>query len=159
MPQGAASAQEVRAVLAKWTANDWRRGFALAGDLDATIRRACAVSEHEPLANNTGALALPWQRALGYLDRAQLLGALAPLARALERRLRGAGVQDDGDLTHGLAALRAQDDIGPGLASLASCRLGLDLELSAPAGAAPRAGPARSCTSRRGWQPDTSWPT
>ena len=112
-----AGVQEVRACLAKWTANDWRHAFALAEELDASIRQICEVPGHQPLANNAGALAMPVLKRLGQLDLPDLVEALAPLALRLEERLGST----DGDV----ASLRGQDDIGAGLATLAGCRLGL----------------------------------
>lgn len=113
----AAGVQEVRACLAKWTANDWRHAFALAEDLDGSIRRICEVPDHQPLANNAGALAMPVLKRLGQLDLPELAEALGPLAVRLEQMLSGS----DGEVS----ALRAQDDVGAGLAALAGCRLGL----------------------------------
>ena len=121
-----AGVQEVRACLAKWTANDWRHAFGLAEDLDASIRRICEVPDHQPLANNAGALAMPVLKRLGQLDLPELVEALSPLALRLEERLSST----DGDVS----ALRGQDDIGAGLATLAGCRLGLHPAL---AGRAP----------------------
>jgi hypothetical protein len=121
---GSAGVQEVRACLAKWTANDWRHAFALAPELDASIRRVCEVPAHKPLANNAGALAMPVLKRLGQLELPELVEALAPLALALEDRLSsidGAAAVD---------VLRGQDDIGTGLAALAGCRLGLHPSLA-----------------------------
>src|SRR5690348_8722104 len=113
MTGSSAGVQEVRACLAKWTANDWRHAFALADELDGSIRRVCDVPDHKPLANNAGALAMPVLKRLGQLDLPDLVEALAPLALRLEERLSGT----DGDV----AALRTQDDVGRGLAALAGC--------------------------------------
>ncbi|MCW2601548.1 MAG: hypothetical protein JWM02_3377 [Frankiales bacterium] len=126
MSEHSASAQEVRAVLAKWTANDWRRAFALAEGLERSIRHSCEVPSHEPLANNAGALAMPVLRRLGQLTRDELVHALAPLAIELESRLSKLGQ----DVPEALDSLQAQDDVGSGLAKLAACRLGLDAALA-----------------------------
>ncbi|MGB8649701.1 MAG: hypothetical protein WCD35_03465 [Mycobacteriales bacterium] len=119
MPERTSTVQEVRAVLAKWTANDWRRAFALADGLDGSIRQLCHVPRHEPLESNTGALAMPVLTHLGQLELDDLVLALAPLALELEARLDGA----DSDVA--LKALREQEDVGPGLANLAGLRLAL----------------------------------
>jgi hypothetical protein len=95
-----ADAQQIRAVLAKWRAHDWRRAFEVAPDLDGSLRAACDVPDHEPLVNNAGALAMPVLKRLGELELDDLLVALAPLGRA---------------------DLSAE---GPGLAALAGCGLG-----------------------------------
>jgi hypothetical protein len=119
-----AGVQEVRACLAKWTANDWRHAFALAEGLDASLRRVCAVPDHQPLANNAGALAMPVLKRLGRLELPELVDALAPLVVQLEERLSGIG----GDPAAAVDTLRAQDDVGACLATLAGCRLGLLVE-------------------------------
>src|SRR3954447_15242133 len=75
----------VRHVLARWRANDWRRAFALATGLDRSLRAACDVPRHEPLTDNTGALAQPLLRRLGELDLEQLVQALRPLLEQLAR--------------------------------------------------------------------------
>ena len=87
-----------RHVLARWRANDWRRAFALAEGLDGSLRATCAVADHEPLSDNTGALAMPLLRRLGELDLDDLVQALRPLLEEL--------VRDPADLTPGLAELR-----------------------------------------------------
>lgn len=120
---GSDSAQEVRAVLAKWTANDWRHAFALAPGLDGALRAACEVPAHEPLASSTGALAMPVLTRLGQLGLDPLVGALTPLSTRLEARLRDALAGAGGDLPAALDALEAQAGVGPGLARLAALRL------------------------------------
>ena len=132
MPDVPASAQEVRAVLAKWTAHDWRRAFGLVPELEGSIRRTCEIPPHKPLTNNTGALALPVLKRLGELDRQELVQALAPLAQWLEIRL----TQAAGETSAAVDALRGQADVGPGLASLAGCRLGMGQSVPDPAPAA-----------------------
>jgi hypothetical protein len=119
-----AGVQEVRACLAKWTANDWRHAFALAGGLEASIRRVCEVPDHSPLVNNAGALAMPVLKRLGQLDLPDLVEALAPLAQRLEERLSLIG----GDPAAAVEVLRRQEDVGACLATLAGCRLGLLVE-------------------------------
>src|SRR5438270_10788083 len=89
---------EVRHVLARWRANDWRRAFALADGLDRSLRAACDAPDHEPITDNTGALAMPLLRRLGELDLDQLVQALRPLLEQLAR---------------------PQEDLPPGLAELA----------------------------------------
>lgn len=112
-PSGTASAQEVRAVLAKWTANDWRRAFALADELEAAVRRTCEVPEHEPILDNAGAVAMPVRTRLERLELAELRQALAPLAIALEDGL-------------------SEQDLGPGLVALAGCGLAAGLDGQPP---------------------------
>jgi hypothetical protein len=92
----------VRHVLARWRANDWRRAFALAGGLDGSLRAACDVPVHEPLTDNTGAVAQPLLRRLGELDLEQLVQALRPLLEQLAR---------------------PQPALPPGLVELAACDL------------------------------------
>lgn len=103
------TAQEIRAVLAKWTANDWRRAFAQDEGLEPAIRRVCEVPAYAPLTSNTGALAMPVLRRLGTLDLPELQEALAPLVRQLARH----PVDDPG--LAALAALHlapaAEDDL------------------------------------------------
>lgn len=93
---------QVRHVLARWRANDWRRAFALAGGLERSVRAACDVPDHEPLTDNTGALAMPLLRRLGELGLEQLVDALRPLLDELGR---------------------PQQDLPPGLTELAACDL------------------------------------
>lgn len=75
----------VRHVLARWRANDWRQAFALADELDGSLRTACGVPGHEPLTDNSGALAMPMLRRLGEFDLDQLVQALRPLLEQLAR--------------------------------------------------------------------------
>lgn len=91
---------QVRHILARWRANDWRRAFALTDDLDGSLRDACGVPDHEPLTDNTGALAMPLLRRLGDFDLDELVQALRPLLEQLAR---------------------PQQDLPPGLAELARC--------------------------------------
>jgi hypothetical protein len=93
---------QVRHVLARWRANEWRRAFALTDGLDGSLRAACDVPSHEPLTDNTGALAMPLLRRLGELDLEELVQALRPLLEQLARRPR---------------------DLPPGLAELTDCDL------------------------------------
>src|SRR4051794_14145203 len=92
----------VRHVLARWRANDWRQAFALADGLDGSLRAACDVPGHQPLTDNTGALAMPLLRRLGEFDLDQLVQALRPLLEQLAR---------------------PQRDLPPGLAELTECDL------------------------------------
>jgi len=92
----------VRHVLARWRANDWRHAFVLADGLDGSLRAACDVPGHEPLTDNTGALAMPLLRQLGEFDLDQLVQALRPLLERLAR---------------------PQQDLPPGLAALTDCDL------------------------------------
>ena len=92
----------VRHVLARWRANDWRQAFALANGLDGTLRAACDVPDHQPLTDNSGALAMPLLRRLGEFDLEQLVQALRPLLEQLAR---------------------SQQDLPTGLAELADCDL------------------------------------
>lgn len=78
----------VRHVLARWRANDWRQAFALADELDGSLRTACGVPGHEPLTDNSGALAMPMLRRLGEFDLDQLVQALRPLLEQLARPQR-----------------------------------------------------------------------
>ena len=96
---------QVRHVLARWRANDWRRAFALADGLDGSLRTACELPGHEPLTDNAGALAMPLLRRLGEFDLAQLVQALRPLLEQLARPQLG--------LPPGLAALAACDLLPP----------------------------------------------
>src|SRR6476620_8464617 len=80
---------QVRHVLARWRANDWRHAFVLADGLDASIRAACDVPAHKPLTDNTGALAMPLLRRLGEFDIEQLVQALRPLLEQLARPQQG----------------------------------------------------------------------
>src|SRR4051794_41265353 len=96
---------EVRHVLARWRANDWRRAFALADGLDRSLRAACDVPDHEPITDNTGALAMPLLRRLGELDLEQLVQALRPLLEQLARPQQ--------DLPPGLAELTELDLVPP----------------------------------------------
>jgi hypothetical protein len=93
---------QVRHVLARWRANDWRRAFALTDELDGSLRAACDVPGHEPLTDNTGALAMPLLRRLGEFDLAQLVQALRPLLEELAR---------------------PQQELPPGLVELTHCDL------------------------------------
>src|SRR3954452_20712910 len=93
---------QVRHVLARWRANDWRQAFALADGLEAALRSACDVPAHAPITDNTGALAMPLLRRLGELDRAELVQTLRPLLEQLAR---------------------PQQDLPPALAELAACDL------------------------------------
>ncbi|MBC7677670.1 MAG: hypothetical protein H7233_01570 [Pseudorhodobacter sp.] len=92
----------VRHVLARWRANDWRHAFTLADGLDGSLRDACDVPSHEPLTDNSGALAAPMLRRLGEFDLEQLVPALRPLLEQLAR---------------------PQTDLPPGLAELGDCAL------------------------------------
>ena len=92
----------VRHVLARWRANDWRRAFALTDELEGSLRAACKVPVHEPLTDNTGALAMPLLRRLGEFDLEQLVQALRPLLQQLSR---------------------PRPDLPPGLVALADCHL------------------------------------
>ena len=78
----------VRHVLARWRANDWRHAFTLADGLDGSLRDACDVPSHEPLTDNSGALAAPMLRRLGEFDLDQLVQALKPLLEQLARPQR-----------------------------------------------------------------------
>lgn len=140
MSQDSAKAQEVRAVLAKWTANDWRRGFAFAEALEGTLRLTCGVPAHEPLLNGAGALAMPVRTRLGQLELEDLLQALAPLAIRLEARLAQAGKDEN----VALSVLKGQEDVGPGLARLAACRLGLQPSIAGRKGRVAARGRART---------------
>src|SRR3954452_3651781 len=93
---------QVRHVLARWRANDWRRAFALADGLDRSLRAACDVPAHEPITDNTGALAMPLLRRLGELDLEEGVQARRPLLEQLPR---------------------PQQDLPPALAELAECNL------------------------------------
>lgn len=93
---------QVRHVLARWRANDWRRAFALAPGLEAALRAACEVPGHEPITDNTGSLAKPLLRKVSELDLEHVVQVLRPL---LEELARG------------------QQDLTPGLAELAACDL------------------------------------
>jgi|GEM_PF-3753695 len=92
----------VRHVLARWRANDWRHAFTLADGLDGSLRDACDVPSHEPLTDNSGALAAPMLRRLGEFDLDQLVQALKPLLEQLAR---------------------PQRDLPPRLAELGDCAL------------------------------------
>jgi hypothetical protein len=92
----------VRHILARWRANDWRRGFALAPGLEAALRKACEVPGHEPITDNTGSLAKPLLRKVSELDLEHAVQALRPLLEELARE---------------------QPDLTPGLAELAACDL------------------------------------
>jgi hypothetical protein len=92
----------VRHVLARWRANDWRRAFALAAGLERSLRAACDVPAHEPLTDNTGAVAMSLLRRLGGLDLEDIVQALHPLLEQLARPQQG---------------------LPPGLAELADCHL------------------------------------
>ena len=92
----------VRHVLARWRANDWRQAFALVDELDGSLRDACDVPSHEPLTDNSGALAAPMLRRLGEFDLEQLVQALRPLLEQLAR---------------------PQTDLPPRLAELGDCAL------------------------------------
>lgn len=91
----------VRHILARWRANDWRRAFGLAEDLDASLRTSCDVPNHEPITDNTGALAKPLLRRLSELDLPSIVEALRPLLEQLARQPQ--------DLTAGLTELAACD--------------------------------------------------
>jgi hypothetical protein len=80
---------QVRHVLARWRANDWRRAFALADGLDGSLRAACHVPGHEPITDNTGALAMSLLRRLGELDLGEIVQALRPLLEELARPQQG----------------------------------------------------------------------
>ena len=97
----------VRHVLARWRANDWRQAFALADELDGSLRTACGVPGHEPLTDNSGALAMPMLRQLGEFDLDQLVQALRPLLEELARP----------------QPARSQRDLPPRLAELGDCAL------------------------------------
>src|SRR3954462_15408584 len=77
-----------RHVLARWRANDWRHAFALGDGLGAPPGAACDVPGHQPLTDNTGALAMPLLRRLGEFDIEQLVQALRPLLEQLARPQR-----------------------------------------------------------------------
>src|SRR3954447_9069812 len=93
---------QVRHVLARWRANDWRHAFALADGLDGSLPTARDVADHKPLTDNTGALAMPLLRQLGEFDIEQLVQALRPLLEQLAR---------------------PQQDLPAGLAELTKCDL------------------------------------
>lgn len=105
----------VRHVLARWRANDWRRAFALTDELEGTLRAACKVPRHEPLTDNTGALAMPLVRRLGEFDLERLVQALRPLLEQLARpqqelppglvELTGCGLLPTADVTQVVAEL------------------------------------------------------
>ena len=92
---------QVRHVLARWRANDWRRAFALADGLETSLRTACEVPRHEPITDNTGALAQPLLRKLSELELAPTVHALRPLLEQLARQPQ--------ELTPGLRELAACD--------------------------------------------------
>src|SRR3954463_12586056 len=80
---------QVRHVLARWRANDWRHAFALADGLDGSLPPACDVPDQKPLTDNTGALAMPLLRRLGEFNIEQLVQALRPLLEQLARPQQG----------------------------------------------------------------------